>query len=195
MNIVQFGGDKMNKVVTSKEAILEVSRHLAATQGLKAINMRNVARECEVAVGSIYNYFPSKGDLIIATVESIWLTIFHMTHDCLHFESFTGCVEWLYQQMRRGTKEYPDFFFIHPEGIDQQHKDLGKQVMQKYLEHMYQNLHIVLQQDSRVKKNVFNEQFTENDFIEFVFANIVNALSHDQITCHILIEMIQRVIY
>ena len=44
MNIVQFGGDKMNKVVTSKEAILDVSRNIAATQGLKAINMRNVAK-------------------------------------------------------------------------------------------------------------------------------------------------------
>ena len=30
MNIVQFGGDKMNKVVTSKEAILDVSRNIAA---------------------------------------------------------------------------------------------------------------------------------------------------------------------
>ena len=63
MNIVQFGGDKMNRVVTSKEAILDVSRNIAATQGLKAINMRNVAKECNVAVGSIYNIFLLKENL------------------------------------------------------------------------------------------------------------------------------------
>ena len=161
MNIVQFGGDKMNKVVTSKEAILDVSRNIAATQGLKAINMRNVAKECNVAVGSIYNYFPSKGELITATVESIWLIIFHNTHDCLRFKNFIECIEWLYQQMLRGTKEYPDFFFIHSDAFEKENKELGKQEMLKYFEHMYQNLHTVLRQDHLVKRHIFDDSLKE----------------------------------
>ena len=76
MNSVQFGGDKMNKIVTSKEDILKASREIASKDGLQSINMRNVAKHCGVAVGSIYNYFPSKADLIIATVEDIWKSFF-----------------------------------------------------------------------------------------------------------------------
>ncbi len=195
MNVVQFGGEKMNKVVTSKEAILEVSRNLATQQGLKAINMRTVAKECQVALGSIYNYFPSKGDLIAATVESIWMSIFHMTHDCLHFDNFIECLKWLYQQIQNGTKEYPDFLFIHPEGFDSNQKELGKAVMDKYFEHMYQNLTIVLQQDQNVKENTFDDSLSEREFIQFVFSNIMDNLSQNQKDCHTLIEIVKRILY
>ena len=49
----------MNKAVTSREDILAVSREMAAENGMQAINMRNAAGRCGVAVGSVYNYFPS----------------------------------------------------------------------------------------------------------------------------------------
>ena len=50
----------MNKAVTSKEEILEVSRSIAASKGITAVNMRTVASECGIALGSLYNYFTSK---------------------------------------------------------------------------------------------------------------------------------------
>ena len=60
----------MNKTVTSKEDILSVSRELAAEKGIQEINMRSVAARCGVAVGSVYNYFSSKNDLMIAVIAT-----------------------------------------------------------------------------------------------------------------------------
>ena len=60
----------MNTVVTSREAILEECRKIVMEQGISAVNMRSVAAACGVAVGSIYNYFPSKTDLISAAAVS-----------------------------------------------------------------------------------------------------------------------------
>ena len=77
MNIVQIGGIRMNTVVTSKEIILEASKKLIREEGLNSINIRSVASACGVSVGSIYNYFDSKSELVAATVESIWSEIFH----------------------------------------------------------------------------------------------------------------------
>ena len=61
----------MNTVVTSKEKILKTSRELIQEQGWSAVSIRSVAAACEVSVGSIYNYFDSKTDLISSTVESV----------------------------------------------------------------------------------------------------------------------------
>ena len=62
MNIVQFeGGDFINTVVTSKEAILDMSRQLMQKQGWKSINIRSVASACGVSVGSIYKDRKSVG--------------------------------------------------------------------------------------------------------------------------------------
>ena len=61
----------MNKTVTSREAILAASQKLVMEKGLQAVNMRTVASVCGVAVGSVYNYFPSKAELLTATVENV----------------------------------------------------------------------------------------------------------------------------
>ncbi len=65
----------MNKTITSEKDILEISKRIASEKGLQAITMRSVAKECDVAVGSIYNYYASKNDLLIATIASIWQEI------------------------------------------------------------------------------------------------------------------------
>lgn len=62
----------MNTVVTSKEEILKNSRVLIQQQGWSAVSIRSVAAACGVSVGSIYNYFDSKADLMGATIESVW---------------------------------------------------------------------------------------------------------------------------
>ncbi|MGM2743209.1 TetR/AcrR family transcriptional regulator, partial [Bacillus cereus group sp. Bce013] len=60
----------MNTPVTSREAILATCRNLVSENGITSINMRSVAQVCQVALGSIYYYFPSKNNLLIATIES-----------------------------------------------------------------------------------------------------------------------------
>ena len=76
----------MNTVVTSKEQILKASRELIRREGWSAVNIRSVAAGCGVSVGSIYNYFDSKADLIGAVVESVWCEIFHRPEDAAVFQ-------------------------------------------------------------------------------------------------------------
>lgn len=67
----------MNTVVTSKEEILKTSRELIQQKGWSAVNIRSVAAACGVSVGSIYNYFGSKAELVGATVEIARALITH----------------------------------------------------------------------------------------------------------------------
>ena len=47
----------MSRAVTSEEEILKVSCGIVAKKGIAAVNMRTVASECGIALGSLYNYF------------------------------------------------------------------------------------------------------------------------------------------
>ncbi len=76
MNDVQNGGRPVNTVVTSQEAILAMSRKMLREQGWTGVSVRSIAAACGISVGSIYNYFDSKEDLMSAVVESIWREIF-----------------------------------------------------------------------------------------------------------------------
>lgn len=89
----------MNTSVTSRDTILSVSRQFITQNGFGSVNMRAIAAACGVSVGSVYNYFPSKGDLICAVVESMWHDIFHLSGQSSQFSSFTDCVKWLFDSI------------------------------------------------------------------------------------------------
>ena len=103
----------MNLPSTSKEEIISICQRLAKEKGLSSINMRSVAIECSVSVGAIYNYFPSKSELLCSTIESIWKDIFHMSSEQFSFTNFIECLTWLFESIQEGSQEYPEFLSKH----------------------------------------------------------------------------------
>ena len=141
----------MNTVVTSKEEILQTSRELIRRQGWSAVSIRSVAAACGVSVGSIYNYFDSKADLVAATVESVWAEIFHRPQDVAVFEDIQACVAWMYQRMAYGCERYPGFFTLHSLGFMREDKSDGKRRMQQTWQHILNGLCAVLKKDAKIR--------------------------------------------
>ena len=68
MNVVHI----MKKAIRTKEKIRENAKKEARSKGLEKIGMREISSASSVALGTLYNYFPDKESLIIATISSIW---------------------------------------------------------------------------------------------------------------------------
>lgn len=185
----------MNTVVTSREAILSQSRKIVMDQGLSAINMRTVAAACGVAVGSIYNYFPSKTELINAAVEDVWRDIFHVSGDCFKTAHFTDCLSWIFESFQEGCKKYPGFFTLHSMSYAQKDKKKGRQMMEQYFAHIKNGLLIILKKDADVRENVFNDVFTPEEFVDLIFSLVTSMLLQGKSNCGTLVEMTSRCIY
>ena len=185
----------MNTVVTSREAILAQSRQLVIEKGIGAINMRTVAAACHVAVGSIYNYFPSKAELITATVEDVWKDIFHMSGESMAFEHFTDCLAWLFERIQKGCAKYPGFFTLHSVSFTADDKAQGRQMMEQYFGHIKQSLLNVLSNDDSVRKDAFHEQFTREMFVDMIFTLTTSLLLQNQKSPDALLEIVRRCIY
>ena len=166
----------MNTIVTSKEEILKNSRELIREKGWAAVSIRSVASACGVSVGSIYNYYDSKAELISATVESVWCEIFHRPQDEAVFQDVQTCVKWMYERMAYGCEQYPGFFTLHSLGFMQEDKADGKRHMQQVWHHILNGLCTVLQQDSKIRPGAFNEQFTVEKFADVLFSLMLSAL-------------------
>ena len=130
----------MNVVVTSREEILKNSLKLIQRQGWSSVSIRAVAAACGVSVGSIYNYFDSKAELVSATVESVWCEIFHRPEDAAVFQDTEACVAWMYERMAYGCKQYPGFFTLHSLGFMREDKPDGKRLMQQTWQHILNGL-------------------------------------------------------
>ncbi|MFI6701830.1 TetR family transcriptional regulator [Streptomyces sp. NPDC050509] len=61
-----------------RRRILDATARLACRGGFDAVQMRGVAEEAEVALGTLYRYFPSKVHLLVATMQD-QLDILHTT--------------------------------------------------------------------------------------------------------------------
>ena len=58
-------------VITSEE-ILEQAYQLACEQGLRSLSIRSIAAACDVSVGTVYNSYASKTELINDVVGMFW---------------------------------------------------------------------------------------------------------------------------
>ena len=220
MNTVRYGGDLINKVVTSKEEILKACREIVSEEGISAISMRAVAQRCHIALGSLYYYFSGKDELILKTIESVWQDIFHMDaqgrevqdepdlqsrgaqdepdlkgRPCRQTMSFPETVKWIFESVRRGAEEYPNFFTTHSLSFADSGKSQAKNTMDAYLGHMKSGMAEALKSDKAVRKDVFSEAFPENEFLDFVLASIIVLLLQRKEDCRVLLQMVRKTIY
>jgi AcrR family transcriptional regulator len=60
-----------------RELILNEAKKMLYNEGYSRVSIRRIAKECGIAVGTIYNYFPTKKDLIIEMMTSYWEEFFY----------------------------------------------------------------------------------------------------------------------
>ena len=82
MNIVHYSVDFMNSVHYSspmpklihqlENQIIEKAERLFSTDGFDGVSMRKLADELNIAVGTLYNYFPNKTVLFYSIMASSW---------------------------------------------------------------------------------------------------------------------------
>lgn len=184
----------MNTVVTSREDILKASRTLVQKGTAEGISIRSVAAACGVSVGSIYNYFQSKTDLVAATVESIWEDIFHIPAENRVLCSLELYISWIFQRLQYGDKTYPGFFGLHALSFSEKEKKDGRQRMEKLWNHIETGLLQVIQKDKDIREAVFSETFTKKDFAHLVFMYMISSLVLGEYDCSKLLESIKRII-
>ena len=122
----------MKAAATCREEIVRAA--IALKQDAGEISMRQIAKACGVAVGTVYHYFPDKTALLIAAVEQVWREIFAplmkpgLPGDALSLvEAMGGCI-------REGRRRYPGFFSAHGLAFDDAER--GRAAMDEATGHM-----------------------------------------------------------
>ncbi|MFR4758303.1 MAG: TetR/AcrR family transcriptional regulator [Evtepia gabavorous] len=183
--------------VTSDKAILQASRTLLQEQGWTALNIRSVAAACGVSVGSIYNRFGSKSQLVAATVESTWQEIFCLPQDPGAFADLLSCVAWLFQRLAESRQTGPRLFSLHYCSLcfSREELDAGQRRMERSWAHIKQFLLAVLAQDPQVRPGTFHEGFSAEDFVDLLFSLLLAALLRKDAPCAPILALIRRTIY
>lgn len=185
----------MNKQVSSPEAILAQCRRLVMEKGLAAVNMRSVAAACGVALGSLYNYFPSKSALIAATVESVWTDIFYGSRQPQGFGGFLQAVAWVHESLLQGSRSYRGFFTLHTFSFASQDKPSARERMEHHTGLIRQRLMDALKEDKRLDASAFEAGFQAEDVVNLAFNEVIAAVIQQKGQISTLLGLLKRALY
>src|SRR5712692_10557179 len=62
-------GRRERKKQQTRQLLADTARRLFAQRGFEAVSVAEVAREADVAEATVFNYFPSKEDLVFSGLE------------------------------------------------------------------------------------------------------------------------------
>ena len=155
----------MSRAVTSEEEILKVSCGIVAKKGIAAVNMRTVASECGIALGSLYNYFSSKSELLSATIEAVWKDIFQMGKTLEKCENIVEYLNLLFEGVENSRSRYPKFFSMH------------------------------LENDEKIRQGIFTENLTAEIFTDYIFTLFLSILLEKQNEKESFLEFVKNYLY
>ena len=112
----------MPKVIAElRPSILERARTALLDEGYGALTMRGIAKACGVAVGTVYNYFPSKDMLVASVMLEDWRAALRRMEELPPAPTAPEALENVFRELtvfcaRYGAiwKEYTDTGHIAP---------------------------------------------------------------------------------
>ncbi len=63
----------MPKIIDNpRQLILEEAKKILYSEGYSKLSMRSISKACGIALGTIYNYYPTKHDLVAGMISDYW---------------------------------------------------------------------------------------------------------------------------
>lgn len=146
-----------------KELILASAKEIAYNEGTSAISMRKLALNCNIALGTIYNYYPTKMDIIISIVEDFWrncLVSFKAKENIDFFQE----IESLYFHIYDYLEKFKSDFLTGLSSLSANSKNKGKLKEAEFMDNLVGFFQRILEKH----KSEFNEDsFKELDKKKF----------------------------
>ena len=120
-----------------REQILRSAANLFAQFSYRNTDVQKIADELGVAKGTIYNYFPSKRDLFLATVDQV------VRDMSASIRAATETIEDPIQRIRVGVRAYLAYFDEHPlfvELLIQERAEFKDRAKPTYFQHRDANM-------------------------------------------------------
>lgn len=98
-------------IVNARQKLIDEARKQATENGYSSLNIRTVAKNCDISVGTVYNYFPSKDALVAEFLNSDWEEHMQEFHAAVAAGApIRSVVESIYRELRNFQTRYTGVF-------------------------------------------------------------------------------------
>lgn len=172
----------MKPHVTTREKILEQALQIAQKEGVDKVSIRKLANACGIAIGSVYNYYSNKQELIEAVSKHFWSNL--LKDQNLIYRKHMGFTLFLQQ--------YYAFIYGKLSDYDTSWLTSMDEGMKREALALFKS---VLLQDDRVNPRIWNMELNQDFFCDYVFDNIIALLQSKKDNCRFYIYLLEHLLY
>lgn len=159
--------------------------------GMEKLSIRNLAAAANVSVGTVYNYFPSKKELVAEILNSFWES--SLSQDICRVQKDQNFVDYLNILFEKTLMHTYNFKEIMYAQLNFLKEDPGKP--NTYYQHMQSGLLKVLEMDPEVDNSLWHENFTREWFIQYILETMMAQLLKREPNFAALELMIRKTLY
>jgi AcrR family transcriptional regulator len=178
-----------------KERILSSAKEIALTEGMTKIDIRTVAKNCGIASGTVYNYFHSKGDLLVAVIEDFWEDAFkNIDWRIFAHNDFYTNLEKMYNILNEYLNKFKENWLEELSFLKTHEKQLGRQKQNEYFKTIGNRIMAMMDMDDIVRNYPWSEEVSKEKMAEFIFDNMLINLRKGERNINFFIKVIKKIL-
>lgn len=184
-------------VITSEE-ILEQAYQLACEQGLRSLSIRSLATACDVSVGTVYNSYASKTELINDVVGMFWQRAFAETMKTLAVHEgndFIAFCEALSQSLKSALKEFRKDFLSDLSALSEGDRLSAQKREQQSFIHARAGIERALLSDPKIKQDRLTGAMAPEALAALVWETLIDSARDDMGYDKTLFELLRTTLY
>ncbi|HML66754.1 MAG TPA: TetR/AcrR family transcriptional regulator [Clostridia bacterium] len=174
-----------------RKTLLACASRIECTEGVDAINIRRLAKEANIAVGTVYNYFESKQEVLLALTEEYWQNALEEMRHRITAARFSDQIAQIIVFLRTKMNDCAKVLMKSLRD-DAATGQIRMSAMQSVLK---QALVERLDRDSTIRTGVWSENFTKESFAGFLLINLVILMQQENGDEGTLLEILDRILY
>lgn len=181
--------------INYKERILSSAKEIALKEGMTKIDIRSVAKNCGIASGTVYNYFPSKGDLLVAVIEDFWEDVFQNIDwtSFVHNDFYTN-LEKMYNTLNEYLNKFKENWLDELSFLKTHEKQLGRKKQNEYFKIINNRIVAMMDMDDIVINYPWSEEVSKEKMAEFIFDNMLIRLRKGEKDINLFIVVMKKIL-
>lgn len=175
---------------------MDAAYSIACEKGLAGVNVRAVARACDVAVGTVYNWYPTKSDLISDVIARFWR---EALADCMpqaaEGRDFIDFCRELHLRVARAFSRFREGWLTEASSMAARDLSAARQREQACFAHIRRGLEIALQGDAKLDRSKLEGELAPEAVCLLIWDCILASLRRNDDSCRTLFALLRKTLY
>jgi AcrR family transcriptional regulator len=194
--VCDFGrGSHLPKIIENpKQLILDEAKKILYSEGYAKLSMRNISKACGIALGTIYNYYPTKHDLVIGMMADYWHSNMNKFESIVSMDgSFYDKLDRIFDQLSGFIKTFREEwlnpgFYAQPDYVRRGSKE---EIL--YVDKLTDIIEGIL--DREIKAGRIKSRVTSKEAARFIMMNFVTMIQMPAFEYPAFKKILKEIIY